>query len=215
MPELPEIETIKRIIGPQITGRRIDETVIMRPEVIARPLADQFCKGTTGRMSAGNIAGFSKGETYTCDFSTQRRAGTAFFRYSLFWTVLASRLGKRRKTIKECLLEQSVIAGIGNIYSDEILFAAGIHPARPANTLTMDEWQRLAAVLPERLSFFIDKNATTPEEYLRTKGQDYRNTPFLQVYGHSGESCPVCKATLCRIVIGGRSSVYCPCCQKC
>ena len=58
MPELPEIETTKRIIGPQITGRRIDETVIMRPEVIARPLADQFCKGTTGRMSAGTIAGF-------------------------------------------------------------------------------------------------------------------------------------------------------------
>lgn len=199
MPELPEIETTKRIIGPQITGRRIDETVIMRPEVIARPLADQFCKGTTGRMVK----------------AMERRAGTAFFRYPPFWTVLASRLGKRRKTIKECLLEQNVIAGIGNIYSDEILFAAGIHPARPANTLTMDEWQRLAAVIPERLSFFIDKNATTPEKYLRTKGQDYRNTPFLQVYGHSGELCPVCKATLCRIVIGGRNSVYCPCCQKC
>lgn len=100
MSELPEIETIKRIIGPQITGRRIDETVIMRPEVIAYPLANQFCKGTTGRMVK----------------AMERRAGTAFFRYPPFWTVLASRLGKRRKTIKECLLEQSVIGGRSSVY---------------------------------------------------------------------------------------------------
>ena len=53
----------------------------------------------------------------------------------------------------------------------------------------------------------------TPEEYLRGKGQDYRNTPFLQVYGHEGEPCPVCGETLCRKIIGGRSSTYCPSCQ--
>lgn len=112
------------------------------------------------------------------------------------------------------MLDQSVIAGIGNIYSDEILFAARIRPTRPANTLTAGEWNRLAAVIPERLSFFIEKNGITPEEYLETKGQDYRNTPFLQVYGHGGEPCPVCGEPLCRTVIGGRSSVYCPGCQK-
>lgn len=275
MPELPEIETVKRIIGPQITGRRIDETVIMRPEVIAHPLADRFCEGTTGRMVKGMerrgkflLIHLDDGGRIILhlrmtgcllatspDFPKEKHTHVIFRlsgglelrfsdtrRFGRFWLLedgeadtysgveklgkeplatdftaeyLASRLEKRRKTIKECLLEQSVITGIGNIYSDEILFAAGIHPARPANTLTMDEWQRLATVIPERLSFFIDKNATTPEEYLRTKGQDYRNTPFLQVYGHSGELCPVCKATLCRIVIGGRNSVYCPCCQKC
>ena len=123
------------------------------------------------------------------------------------------RLGKRKKTIKECLLDQSVVAGIGNIYSDEILFAARIHPKRPANTLTTEEWNRLASVIPERLAFFVEKNEITPEEYLETKGQEYRNTPFLQVYGHGGEPCPVCGETLCRTVIGGRSSVYCPVCQ--
>ena len=85
---------------------------------------------------------------------------------------LSARLEKRKKAIKECLLDQSVLAGIGNIYADEILFAARIHPARPANT------------------------------------------PFLQVYGHGGESCPVCGEILCRTVIGGRSSVHCPVCQK-
>ena len=107
-----------------------------------------------------------------------------------------------------------MIAGIGNIYSDQILFAARIHPARPANTLTKEEWNRLTSVIPERLAFFVEKNKTTPEEYLETKGQDYRNTPFLQVYGHGGEPCLVCGEILCRTVIGGRSSVYCPACQK-
>lgn len=116
--------------------------------------------------------------------------------------------------MKECLLDQSIVAGIGNIYSDEILFAAGIYPARPANSLKRTEWERLAAAVPERLSYFIEVNKTTPEEYLETKGQNYRNTPFLQVYGQEGRPCLKCGATLCRMVIGGRSSVYCPSCQK-
>lgn len=127
---------------------------------------------------------------------------------------LSARLGKRKEAVKECLLDQNVIAGIGNIYSDEILFAACIRPERSANTLTAEEWNRLASVIPERLAFFIEKNEISPEEYLETKGQDYRNTPFLQVYGHGGEPCPACGETLCRTVIGGRSSVYCPVCQK-
>ena len=127
---------------------------------------------------------------------------------------LADRFGKRKKTVKECLLDQSIIAGIGNIYSDEILYAAGIYPARPANSLEQKGWERLAAVIPERLSYFIKVNKMTPEEYLKTRGQEYRHTPFLKVYGHAGDSCPVCGNTLCRIVVGGRGSVYCPVCQK-
>ena len=111
-------------------------------------------------------------------------------------------------------MDQSVIAGIGNIYSDEILFTARIHPARPAGSLTDPEWERLAAVIPERLSYFIEKDQMTPEEYLETRGQDYRNAPFLQAYGHEEEPCPVCAAPLSRLVIGGRSSTFCPVCQR-
>ena len=80
--------------------------------------------------------------------------------------------------------------------------------------LTEEEWQRLAAEIPKCLSYFIEKNRIAPEEYLRGKGQDYRNTPFLQVYGHNGELCKSCGTELVRTVIGGRSSVYCPACQK-
>ena len=147
-------------------------------------------------------------------YSGIKKLGADPFELCFSGEYLSSRLGKRKKVIKQCLLDQSIIAGIGNIYSDEILFAAHIHPARPANTLTTEEWNRLASVIPERLAFFIEKNEITPEEYLETKGQDYGNTPFLQVYGHDGEPCPVCGEPLCRIVIGGRSSVYCPICQK-
>ena len=127
---------------------------------------------------------------------------------------LQSKFGKRKKAIKECLLNQSVIAGIGNIYSDEILFRARINPARLASSLMSEEWQHLAEVIPECLSYFIEKNRITTEDYLQTKGQDYRNTPFLQVYGHADEPCPNCGNTLCHTVIGGRSSVYCPACQE-
>ena len=126
---------------------------------------------------------------------------------------LQSRFGARKKAVKECLMEQEAVAGIGNIYSDEIVFAARIHPARAADTLSAEEWGRLAAAIPGRLAYFIEKDAISAEDYLATKGQEYRNTPYLQVYGHEGDPCPACGATLRRMVIGGRSSVFCPRCQ--
>ncbi|MCM1285053.1 MAG: bifunctional DNA-formamidopyrimidine glycosylase/DNA-(apurinic or apyrimidinic site) lyase [Acetobacter sp.] len=127
---------------------------------------------------------------------------------------LQKNFGKRKKAIKECLLNQSVVAGIGNIYSDEILFKAKINPSRSANSLSQIEWKMLADVIPERLSYFIERNVITPFDYLETKGKEYRNTPFLQVYGHSNQPCPVCESILIKTVIGGRSSVFCPDCQK-
>ena len=111
-------------------------------------------------------------------------------------------------------MEQKVVAGIGNIYSDEILFTCAIHPARPASSLSALEWERLAAAIPELLAYFIERNGITPQEYLRSGGQDYRNTPFLQAYGRRGEACPRCGNTFCHLSIGGRSSIYCPACQR-
>lgn len=155
---------------------------------------------------------FRKGESDT--YSGMDKLGLEPFDAGLTADYLHQHFGKRKKAVKECLLDQSVIAGIGNIYSDEILFAAKIHPIRPANSLTKMEWERLADTIPERLAYFIGKNALTPTEYLESKGQDYRNTPFLQVYGRGEEPCPNCWTTLCRMTVGGRSSVFCPICQK-
>ena len=274
MPELPEIETIKRVIEPQIQGLTIESVTVKRPEVTAYPTADEFCRLLTGqtvshmtrrgkflviqlnsndriilhlrmtgcllltpadypeekhthvifRLSNGKELRFSdtrrfgrlwllkNGEADT--YSGTHKLGTEPLDKLLAAEYLKALLGKRKKTVKECLLDQSVIAGIGNIYSDEILFTAGIYPARPANSLNMEEWERLAAAIPEGFSYFIEVNKITPEEYLETKGQNYRNTPFLQVYGQEGKPCPKCGEMLCRMVVGGRGSVYCPVCQK-
>ncbi len=127
---------------------------------------------------------------------------------------LKTRLGNKKKAIKTCLLDQSVIAGIGNIYSDEILFCANIYPSASANSLTLEEWERLAVTISDCLCYFTKKNSINPVDYLESKGRDYRNTPFLQVYGHAGEPCPKCSKTLVRTIICGRSSVYCPNCQR-
>lgn len=274
MPELPEIEAIKRVIEPQLKGLSVQRVTVNRPEVIAHPAANAFCGQVTGQMFTSVerrgkflIFPMERGDRLIVhlrmtgcllvtptDYPEEKHTHLVFHlsdgwelrfsdtrRFGRFWLLrqgeadtytgieklgaepfdsgfsgeyLSTCLGKRKKAIKECMLDQSVIAGIGNIYSDEILFAARIHPERPANTLTPEEWNCLALAIPGRLAFFIEKNETTPEEYLETKGQDYRNTPFLQVYGRGGELCPACGATLCRSVIGGRSSVYCPSCQQ-
>lgn len=274
MPELPEVEAIKRVIEPQIQGLSIKNIDIRRSEVVAHPSADEFSQRLIGqtvdrmerrgkflliRFRSGDRVilhlrmtgcllltpvGYPEEKHTHLVFQMEDGCELRFSdtrRFGRFWLIqkdeedtysgigklgkessdpnftaeyLLSRLAKRKKAIKECLLDQSIIAGIGNIYSDEILFRAKIYPARPANSLTGKEWERLARVIPECLSFFIEKNEITPEEYLKTKGQDYRNTPFLQVYGHAGEPCPVCGEPLIRTVIGGRSSTYCPNCQK-
>jgi len=274
MPELPEIETIKRVILPQIQGLTIQNIRISRPEVIAHPTAEEFCRLAAGQTISSmarrgkflilhlqnksriilhlRMTGcllvmptdsekekhthlvFQLGGGKELCFSDTRRFGRFWliqdgeedsysgignlgiepFDEAFTASYLQKHWEKRKKPIKECLLDQSVVAGIGNIYSDEILFRAGICPARPAGSLTAAEWERLAAVIPATLSYFIEKNQITPEDYLETKGRDYRNTPFLQVYGHGGEPCPVCGSILCRTVIGGRSSVSCPACQK-
>ena len=95
----------------------------------------------------------------------------------------------------------------------DILFAARIAPTRRAYTLSMDEWERLARAIPERIAFFTETNRISPEDYLRTKGKDYRNTPYIRIYGREGEPCPECGALLRRTVIAGRGSTYCPSCQ--
>ena len=147
------------------------------------------------------------------DFTGMDRLGAEPFDPCITGAWLKERLGRSSRAVKTCLLDQTAVCGIGNIYSDEILFAARIHPQRPARSLTAPEWKRLAQTTKELMSFHVEQTRASPEEYLRTRGREYRNTPFLRVYGHAGEACPVCGTKLERAVIGGRSSVFCPKCQ--
>lgn len=274
MPELPEVETIRRVLEPQLVGLIINDVTINNSQVIAYPSAEEFSIHLTGQVVTGTARNgkfltllFQSGDKLTlhlrmtgcllvtpASYPKEKHTHLVFSlsdgnelrfedmrRFGRFWLIkngeldtysginklgiepfdkkltaeyLQKAYGKRKKAIKECLLDQGVVCGIGNIYSDEILFASKIHPQRPASSLTVCEWKVLSEMIPKRLSYFIEKNAVTKEEYLKDKGKDYRNTPFLQVYGHEKEPCAVCKTPLEKCTVGGRSSVYCPNCQK-
>ncbi|MCD8234428.1 MAG: DNA-formamidopyrimidine glycosylase, partial [Cloacibacillus porcorum] len=96
---------------------------------------------------------------------------------------------------------------------DERLSSAKIRPDRPAGSLTMAEWERLAAAIKEALLLGIEENRMSAEEYFAGKGRGYRSR-YLNVYGRAGEPCRLCGGRLCRAVVGGRGSVYCPQCQR-
>ena len=127
---------------------------------------------------------------------------------------LKSRLSGKKKPIKEMLHDQGVIAGIGNIYSDEILYLCGIHPETKCTEMNDADWEKLSQTIPQEISCAIQENEMSAEEYLAGKGKEYRNTAFLKAYGHEGKPCPACGSIFERITVGGRSSCYCPSCQK-
>lgn len=274
MPELPEVETVRRILEPQLAGRRIEAVELCNAQVIAHPEAEQFTAALKGQrittvsrrgkfltfhfksedrltlhlrmtgqllvtpkeeplekhthlilsLSDGNQLRyidvrrfgrfwyFQKGETDT--LTGQDALGPEPTDPILTADYLKSKLGRRKKTIKEMLHDQTVVAGIGNIYSDEILFVAGIYPGAKCDALSDDDWGRLASAILEVILWGIEADQMTPEEYLRGKGKEYRNAEHLRVYGRNGQPCPTCGEALYRKVIGGRSSTYCPSCQK-
>lgn len=274
MPELPEVETILRVITPQLCGQTISHVELLGPHVAAYPTAAEFSARLTGQIFTsscrrGKFMRFTlqSGDTLTLHlrmtgglvvlpaseapephthlilhlsggsalhFTDQRKFGR-------FWLLradekdtitgmhklgpepsdpavtgayLQSHLRASRRAVKEALMDQSLVAGIGNIYSDEILHAARIHPAAPCCTLTTANYDRIAALIPERMAYFVEKNAITPEDYLITRGREYRNTPYLQVYGRKGQPCLTCGAPIEKRTVGGRGNHYCPACQK-
>ena len=126
---------------------------------------------------------------------------------------LKLKLGKRKKAIKETLHDQTVVAGVGNIHSDKMLSVAGVCPGAGRDALSDADWGRLANAIP-KVVLWGDADQMTPEEHLRGKGKAHQNAVYLPVYGRGGQPCPTCGDALCRKAIGGRSSTYCPNCQK-
>ncbi len=274
MPELPEVETVRSVIEPQVRGRIVEEVKVLNERVVAYPDPETFRTRLTGRAIAGmdrrgKLLSFLldggdrlflhlrmtgrllaappswPGEKHThlilrlSDGNELRYIDPR--RFGRFWYIargeptaitgfdalgpeptderltaeyLKDRLAQCRRPIKEMLHDQTVIAGIGNIYSDEILFEARICPLRPCETLTEAEWRALAQTIPRLIRFEIEASRITPEEYLAGQGREYRNTPYLKVYGHAGEKCPRCGAALVRATVCGRTATWCPACQK-
>jgi formamidopyrimidine-DNA glycosylase len=123
-------------------------------------------------------------------------------------------LQNRRTAIKTLLLNQSLIAGIGNIYADEALFAARILPARPAGSLRPAEVKRLRQAIVDVLQASITQRGTTFRDFRDGYNKTGDFQQLLQVYGKTGCSCNICGKALKKEKIGGRSSHYCEHCQK-
>ncbi|WP_225744380.1 DNA-formamidopyrimidine glycosylase [Marinilactibacillus sp. Marseille-P9653] len=121
---------------------------------------------------------------------------------------------KRKKTIKATLLDQTVIAGIGNIYADEILFEAKIHPARMANTLTEREIVTLYEAILLVMGKAVKAGGTTIRTYQNAFGETGSYQSFLNVYGKNGQPCPRCETTIEKTKVAQRGTHYCPNCQS-
>jgi formamidopyrimidine-DNA glycosylase len=120
----------------------------------------------------------------------------------------------RSRPIKNFLLDSRVLAGIGNIYACEILFAAGLHPATPVGRLSLADWDRVLRETRRILRYAIKKGGTTVSNYLNSRGEAGLFQLELLVYGRAGEPCSRCSAPIVRLVQAGRSSFFCPVCQK-
>jgi len=125
----------------------------------------------------------------------------------------SKRLVGRRRAIKSLLLDQSFLAGVGNIYADETLHRAGIHPRQRADTLGEKDLRRLCGNLKKTLREAIRAGGTSVRNYVDAHGSPGGFQKSLSVYGRKGEKCPACGSTITRERVGGRSSFYCPKCQ--
>jgi len=127
--------------------------------------------------------------------------------------VMARRLSRHHIPVKAALIDQSIIAGIGNMYADEALFAAGIHPLRKADTLSVKEIQKLYRSIREVLSSAIASKGASVDTYVRPEGQLGRAQLDFRVAHREGQSCPLCSTRIKRIVVRNRGSYFCPNCQ--
>jgi formamidopyrimidine-DNA glycosylase len=120
---------------------------------------------------------------------------------------------KRSAAIKSLLLDQSVIAGVGNIYADEALFLAGLRPTRAARRLSRPQCGMLAAALQQVLRRSIETGGSSISDFVAPDGRDGAYQDERRVYARKGEPCDACGTAIRRIVIGQRSAHFCPRCQ--
>jgi formamidopyrimidine-DNA glycosylase len=121
----------------------------------------------------------------------------------------------KKTNIKEFLLNQNIISGIGNIYTDEILYEMRLHPETLVSKLKKADWEKLAKVIDEKLRQAIAKGGTTDSDYVNANGEKGGMQNYLNVYHRTGEPCPRdCGGKIERIKVAGRGTHYCPVCQK-
>ena len=120
----------------------------------------------------------------------------------------------RRVAIKNLLMNSHIVVGVGNIYANETLYLSGIHPARAAGRISMARYETLVNAIRSVLNTAIDAGGTTLRDFLNSNGEPGCFSQRLQVYARAGTACDSCGASIRLVVIGQRSTFYCPRCQR-
>lgn len=120
----------------------------------------------------------------------------------------------RKVAVKLFLMNARVVTGVGNIYANEALFRAGVHPLRPAGRISAARWDRIAEAVRVTLTRAVEKGGTTLRDFASANGEPGYFLPECAVYGREGEPCPKCRTPIRAIRQGQRSTFYCPRCQR-
>ena len=161
----------------------------------------------------GRVFIIPKGALGLSDFFTARKLGLEPFSSDYQLPAFLALFRNRKLRIKSLLLNQSFVAGVGNIYADEALFEAGIHPARRTTTLRRSEKELLFEKVRLVLERGIQNKGTTFRDFIDGDGREGTNGDQLYVYGRPGEPCLRCGTTIKKIVVSQRGTHFCPKCQ--
>ncbi|MFQ5450839.1 MAG: bifunctional DNA-formamidopyrimidine glycosylase/DNA-(apurinic or apyrimidinic site) lyase [Nitrospinaceae bacterium] len=271
MPELPEIETLKRALLPLVKNKTLIDSRFFREDIrfpipcriLKRELTRKKITGVTrkgkylllhshnGAMiwhlgMSGRIIQYGsmdpvekhthavfhfEGDTFL-HFIDPRRFGCILWapkdeghpllnhlgpdplEAAATAKVLKTRARNCKAPIKSFLMDARRLAGIGNIYACESLFAAPIHPRRPAGKLTLADWERLISALRRTLNNSIASGGTTLRDFFNTDQSPGYYALQLSVYGRENQPCPQCGAAIVRVTHSGRSTFFCKVCQK-
>jgi formamidopyrimidine-DNA glycosylase len=148
------------------------------------------------------------------DYFAARRLGGEPLERAFTTASLERAFANRRAPVKAALLDQRAAAGVGNIYADEALWRARIHPLRPAGSLSSEELAALRTALRQVLQTGIARQGATLRDYRAPDGARGSMQDRFRVYGRAGEPCPRCGAPIEKIRAGGRGTWFCPSCQK-
>jgi len=267
MPELPEVETIRRELVPWVVGQRfvgvdvLDLTLLgaVSAEEFSRALLDRRVESLERRgkylifhlggkalvmhfrMTGALLLNPEQNERYVravfhlssgarLAFVDRRRLGVAWMEGAdalslklgpeplddaFTAAVLMNSLKAHHIPIKAALLDQTVVAGIGNMYADEALFAAGIHPLRMADSLSDTEAQVLFESVRRVLLTAIGSKGASVDTYIRPSGQRGNAQSCFKVAHRRGEPCPTCGTIIERVPVRSRGTCFCPRCQQC
>jgi formamidopyrimidine-DNA glycosylase len=156
-----------------------------------------------GGLHVGDLRGLA-------DWGPLRELGPEPFSAAFTGTRLEQRLARSDRTLRDVLLDQTIVAGVGNIYVSEALFQARLHPLIEARRLRSTAWDRLVAATLGVLRVAVSNGGTTLRDYRTVNGESGANAAALWVYGRAGEPCRRCGARLRGYVHQGRSGVLCP-----